>query len=269
MRFKIILPVLNQPSYTELCIRFLYETAEPFELIVVDNGSLQVTRESLAKLQKEFSFQIIRHELNIGWPKAVNEAIRALDGEYDFVVLLQNDCFVTSTFFARFRESYNIADPQAKIFLPKTNYSRAGLLQVEDEAVQRFLSLKHSNKGLPVNIDKIKSLLKATYGNFQKYGKQFDYFKKLTFCNTIDSYCMIIEKQVFDDGIYFDPEFKTLGWVEKEWAERAQGRGHEPWILNNVFVHHHGNLTSDGNGFNYPARYSRDEQLFGEKVDAS
>lgn len=261
MRFKVILPILNQPGYSELCIRFLYETEEEFDLIVVDNGSLLTTKEKLESLQKEFEFQLIRHESNLGWAKAVNEVVNTLEDDYDFVVLIQNDCFVTKTFFVHFKESYKVADPQAKVFIPKTNYSRANILKVEGEAVERFSNSKHSNKGLPASVEKIERLLRDVYGDFQRFGRQFDYYKKLTFCNVIDSYCLVIEKQVFADKILFDPDFKTLGWVEKEWIERVQAVGYEPWILNNIFVHHHGNLTTDGNGFNYPARYAYDEQL--------
>lgn len=269
MKFKVVLPVLNQPGYSELSIRFLYETIGDFDLIVIDNGSLLETKLLLEKLQKELGFSLVRHKISMGWAKAVNLAIQTIEGEYDYCVIVQNDCFVGKTFFSRIMEGTPLADPQAKVFLPRTSYSRSGLLQVEDEVAQRFSEKKHSNKGLPLNREQIERFLKDVYGDFQKYVTQIDCFKKLTFCQIPDSYCLIVDRQIFEEQIYFDPEFKTLGWVEREWMDRVTEAGHEPWILNNIFVHHHGNLTTDGNGFNYPALFGHDKQLYQEKRNGS
>lgn len=46
---SIVIPVLNQLKYTRLCLESIHRhTVVPHEIIVVDNGSVDGTREYLA-----------------------------------------------------------------------------------------------------------------------------------------------------------------------------------------------------------------------------
>lgn len=269
MSFLVILPVFNQPGFSEVAIRRLYATEAEFDLIVVDNGSLIETKLLLENLSREFGFQIKRFDRNVGWPRAINATLKAVRLEKQFVVLLQNDCFVAKTFFDRALAVIEHADPQAMVFLPKTSYSRSGLLQVSDEATQRFREQKPSNKGRPQTKDEVECLLEDVYGDLDTYADSYKYAKQLIFCSVIDSYCLIVDRAIFKEGFYFDEQYVTLGCVEKDWMEKLASAGYEPWILNNVFVHHHGNLTTDGNGYEYPVVFSHDNRLLKEKLNAS
>jgi GT2 family glycosyltransferase len=75
------------------CIRdclqsVLQQTYTPFELIVVDNGSTDGSREWL-RANAGSSFRLIEFDVNTGFGRGVNAGIRASAG--DFVALLNND----------------------------------------------------------------------------------------------------------------------------------------------------------------------------------
>jgi len=66
----------------------LRQTYTPFELIVVDNGSTDGSREWL-RANAASSFRLIEFDVNTGFGRGVNAGIRASAGE--FVALLNND----------------------------------------------------------------------------------------------------------------------------------------------------------------------------------
>ncbi len=74
-------------------------TRQPWELIVVDNGSIDGTAEFLAGVPAcgrgsvLVSVTVIRNEENRGFPAAVNQGLRAARGV--FLMLLKNDAVVT------------------------------------------------------------------------------------------------------------------------------------------------------------------------------
>lgn len=260
MKFSIILPVFNQPGYTEKCIRDLYATKTSFELLVVDNGSLFETKKLLKSLQQLYSFKILELDKNKKWAQAINQGLKSLKLN-EYTVLLQNDCFVFEDFFDRVNQEICSIDSQTKVLLPRASYSRSRQLVIP-EIADEFMKRKHSNKGLPKTYDWISGFIKQFYSIFDpnKLKKQ----KRTTYCNVLDSYCLIVESSVFDEGFFFDERFKTLGWVEREWYYRLSKAGHEAWILNHINVHHHGNLTTDGNGRNYGNTQKKDEILYKE-----
>jgi GT2 family glycosyltransferase len=260
MKFSIILPVFNQPGYTEKCIRDLYATKASFELLVVDNGSLFETKKLLKSLQQLYSFKILELDKNKRWAQAINLGLKSLKLN-EYVILLQNDCFVFEGFFNQIKREIVSIDSQTKILLPRTNYSRSKQLLVL-EIANEFEKIKHSNKGFPKTYDWVSYFLKQLYSTFDsnKLREQ----KRTTYCSVLDSYCLIIESSIFDEGFFFNESFKTLGWVEKEWYHRLSKVGYEAWILNHINVHHHGNLTTDGNGRDYGKALRKDEDLYKE-----
>ena len=81
----------NELKYTKLCVEsFLRHTRYPHEIVFVDNGSVDGTREYLDDLAAAHDHVVVIHnDRNLGFPRACNQGIEASSGAY--VCLLNND----------------------------------------------------------------------------------------------------------------------------------------------------------------------------------
>jgi GT2 family glycosyltransferase len=87
---SLVIAVWNQLDYTKRCLESIERcTAAPYELIVVDNGSTDGTREFLQTIKG----RVIANEKNLGCAKAWNQGIQAGRGEV--IGILNNDIVVT------------------------------------------------------------------------------------------------------------------------------------------------------------------------------
>jgi GT2 family glycosyltransferase len=81
--------VYNQLDLTRACLASLRATAEPFELVVVDNGSTDDTPRFFTQLAPAFPLHYERHESNASVIARLNHGARLATTE--FVCLLHND----------------------------------------------------------------------------------------------------------------------------------------------------------------------------------
>jgi GT2 family glycosyltransferase len=89
-------PCCNQLEFTRLCFQALIRhTRQPWELIVVDNGSSDGTAAYLAGAQDlaAVAVTVVTNARNLGFPAAINLGLQVARGE--FLVLLNNDVVVT------------------------------------------------------------------------------------------------------------------------------------------------------------------------------
>lgn len=85
---SVVIPNFNGLSFIEACLLSLRRQTEPeFEVIVVDNGSTDGSRELVEEKFPEV--RVIAFLENLGFCRAVNEGILASDTPY--VILLNND----------------------------------------------------------------------------------------------------------------------------------------------------------------------------------
>ncbi|MHC5541769.1 glycosyltransferase, partial [Singulisphaera rosea] len=101
---SVIIPCWNQREFTRHCIAALARhTRDPWELIVVDNGSTDGTNAFLEGVQAAapFQVQVITNPENRGFPAACNQGLQAARG--DFLVLLNNDAVVTDGWLDQLR----------------------------------------------------------------------------------------------------------------------------------------------------------------------
>ena len=100
---SILMLTNNQLDYTKLCLASIRSrTDEPYEVIIVDNGSTDGTVEYLRNME---GVRLITNAENRGFPAAVNQGIRIAGGGY--IVLLNNDCIVTTGWLSRLIEAAN------------------------------------------------------------------------------------------------------------------------------------------------------------------
>jgi glycosyltransferase involved in cell wall biosynthesis len=89
----IILPIRNRPSLTTQTIKTIYEnTKYPFKLIACDDASdaAWITSD-LDRLQREYGFTLIKNEVNIGITPTKERCMDAIDFDYDYLYVSDND----------------------------------------------------------------------------------------------------------------------------------------------------------------------------------
>lgn len=83
---SVIVACYNQGDWVERCVRSISHqeglTQGAFEILVINDGSLDHTREVLANLTVLKNLRVLIHETNQGLPVALNNAIRQARGRY-------------------------------------------------------------------------------------------------------------------------------------------------------------------------------------------
>ena len=113
---SIVILTHNQLEYTRKCLESLRRlTDEPYELIVVDNGSTDGTMEYLGTLP---GVRLIPNDTNRGFPAAANQGIAASTGNQ--ILLLNNDTIVTTGWLGRLLRALH-SDPAIGLVGPCSN----------------------------------------------------------------------------------------------------------------------------------------------------
>ena len=85
MKLSVIIPVYNEVESIQVILKRVYETNLVHEIVVVDDGSKDGTRDVLATLDGKNSLRVILHEKNKGKGAAVRTgmaATRAIPAPY-------------------------------------------------------------------------------------------------------------------------------------------------------------------------------------------
>ncbi len=92
VKTSIIILTYNELELTKKCLASIerYTDKDKIELIIVDNGSSDGTREYISNLP---DVKVILNEKNLGFAKGCNQGIEAAGGEN--LLFLNNDTMVT------------------------------------------------------------------------------------------------------------------------------------------------------------------------------
>lgn len=101
-------------AWIDKCITSLKESSQPVDILVVDNGSLDGTNEYVPDRYPEVEF--LDSEDNLGFGAANNLGMRhALNGDYDFVYLMNQDAWVNDDTLEKlvkaWKPAYGILSP--------------------------------------------------------------------------------------------------------------------------------------------------------------
>lgn len=81
MKISVIIPVYNEKNTIEEILKRVQNTNIPSEIVIVDDGSTDGTREILAQYQNTEPYHVLFHEKNKGKGAAVNTGIQAATGD--------------------------------------------------------------------------------------------------------------------------------------------------------------------------------------------
>lgn len=135
----LIMPVYNGVQHTRNMINSLKGcTEQTYELIIVNNGSTDDTKEYLT----QEPCQLINNSKNLGWSQAINQAIKFAKGE--FIGIIHNDIdFVFSPDWLK-KMLAHFEDPTIGVVGPTTN-NPPDKLDRQSDAINESYSIERAN----------------------------------------------------------------------------------------------------------------------------
>ena len=238
---SIIILCFNQIEYTRRCIQSIEEyTSVPYELILVDNGSTDVTQAFLEEYAKKHTeCNIILNKDNRGFAGGNNQGIAAARGDY--ILLLNNDVIVTQDWLERL-----IAHVESD-----ANIGMAG-------PVSNWVSGPQLVEHVPYGRDLIKMQQFAQDYSKKNVGRIQDVLRLVGFC-------LLIKRHVLDIIGGLDENYGNGNYEDDDFCLHSHIAGFRNIIAHDVFIHHYGSMTFKGNSINYQATMNDNHQYFADK----
>jgi len=242
---SIIVLTYNGLRYTKEFLNSIDEhTRGSYEVIIVDNASTDGTIDFLKESQKKHdNYKLILNNENLGFPKAVNQAIKISTGKY--YLITNNDIVVTKGWLERMVRVAE-SDPLVGIVGPISN-SVSGV-QLDKNASYKNIS------ELPVYAAKIR----------EQNANQSMEFPRVAFL------CTLIKREVIEKLGGLDERFSPGNFEDDDFCLRAQLAGYKTIIAKDVFIHHYGSKSFTANGIEkYAERLRINEGIFVNKWGAN
>ena len=215
---SVVVIAYNNKELTRACIDSIFEntTYPALEVIVVDNASTDGTAQMLAELKNDRAgMNLYANTKNMGFARAVNQALRKCNGRYVFVV--NNDVIVTRGSLSRLiRHLKN--DPAIGLICPVTN-----------------------SAGNEVSLE-----LPAQYPPDQKWLFSFALrtsreLRGMLFpIRTVPLYLAGLTRTVLEEVGMLDERFEIGMFEDDDWSHRVRLGGHTTVCAEDVFVFHAG-----------------------------
>lgn len=236
---SIVIVTRNLPELTRFCLESIRErTSEPYELIVVDNGS---NDSMLEYLRSQPDLRLIENGRNMGFPAAANEGIKVASGRQ--VLLLNNDTIVTQRWLTRLlRALHSSAD-----------VGLAGPCSNEVGGLQR----------VPMTYRDDPSLQAFAAGWVEAH------LGRLTDTETLSGFCLLIRKDLIDLIGVLDERFGIGNFEDHDYCVRAAKAGYRAVVAWDAFVHHAGSRSFAAEGIDMDALMGANRQLFRDKWGAA
>jgi GT2 family glycosyltransferase len=204
---SLIVPSCDALDKTKECleaVRRHREVGFPLEILFVDNGSTDGSREWLAA---QDDVRLIANDENLGAPHARNQGLQLVRGEW--IVFMDNDVIVTPGWLSRLRRHAEV-DPFAACIGPVTDRA-AHASQVPFDG------------GSPD--ERAAEIANEKDGAF-----------KMTML--LSSFCLLVRREVIDLVGGFDERFSPWGFEDDDFTLRCGLAGFHNRIALDTFVQH-------------------------------
>jgi GT2 family glycosyltransferase/tetratricopeptide (TPR) repeat protein len=239
---SIIILCCNEVDVSRLCIEsVLRHTRQPYELIIVDNGSIDGTPRYLELLKGRHGpsrVEIIRNETNLGFAKGCNQGFQKVAGDY--LVLLNNDTIVTPQWLESLIAWSLHNWPNIGMVGPTSNYA---------PAPQLVLPAYRTLDELDVFARRVAS---------EKAGRSLRHTR-------LTGFCLLIRRDVFKEVGGFDERYGLGFFEDDDLCIRVRHAGYELLVALNVYIHHFGSRTFSSLGIDCHEALRRNLGVFKEK----
>ena len=237
---SIVILTYNALEFTKRCIDSIRQhTNYPHEVIFVDNGSTDGTKEYLRRQVKEESkYHLIENVYNLGFSAGNNQGAKAAKGQY--LLLLNNDVLVADGWLE----------------------SLVDVIE-RDEYIGMVGPISNQVSG--------RQMLRDT-----AYDEENDYYSfadairttnlgSVTPRRRIAGFAVLIRKALYDDLGGLDEGFIAGNYEDDDLCLRVRQRGYAIMVDESTFVHHFGSRTFIDNQIDYTASLRTNERIFRDK----
>ena len=209
---SIVVPVYDCLAFLKRCIASVRKFTSDYELIIVDNGSDQETREFI----KSVGCKVVTNSTNTGFSNACNQGIVASDPASEYICFLNSDTYVTQGWLSRMIQ-VGEQRPDVGILGPSTCFSSGSQC---DWSINRN-----------IQDDQIEAV-----GRIHR--------QKLAIETEIFGFCYLVKREVIDAIGGFDAKRYKIGCTEEvDFNWRAGKYGYKMIWVKDSYVHHFGHKT--------------------------
>jgi glycosyltransferase involved in cell wall biosynthesis len=273
---SIIIPCWNQLEFTRQCIAALRRyTRPPWEMLLIDNGSTDGTRDYLAGVQDAAAVPVtvIANATNLGFPAAINQGLKFARGEY--LVLLNNDVVVTEGWLDQLVALANIS-PGGESAEPEGRRDDWGLGERENVTVVDFNEIMGatnradatppsapcgaaggeppiglvgpmSNYAAPPQL--VENVPYADLNEMHAFARRWreEHRGQWFTAPKLSGFCLLVKRAVHEAVGGLDERFGLGLFDDDDLAERARRAGFQLAVAHDLFVHHFGSRSFIGN----------------------
>ncbi|MGZ3695683.1 MAG: glycosyltransferase, partial [Bdellovibrionota bacterium] len=220
----VLLVTYNQWAVTELCLRSLAYAQKQYpgvkaEFLLVDNASQDGTPDFAAKIP---NLRVIKNKKNLGFAAGNNVGIRAAKGRD--VVLLNNDTVVAPNWLELL--SYHAHSiPDLGILGPSTN----------TETAQQIAGARYNS---------VEEFFAYNEQLASQNGGMWDVITK------VSGLCFYLPRHTIERVGLLDEGFGIGYFEDDDYCMRVSDAGLKLVCAKDVYVHHFGNMSFEGNSMN-------------------
>ena len=188
---SIVIPAYNNFSYTKQCVFSIFKNHPllDFEIIIIDNGSTDETKEYFANFHGLKNFRFISNNENLGFAKASNMGVKVSSSEN--ILFLNNDTVVSKGAIDELYYSIDAVEAKA------LKIGAAGpLLLYPDKKIQEA-GIVFSENLVPYNAYSKTDI----FGCWQSDIKNTIYIRSY---NALTAACLMLKKEIFEAAGGFD-----------------------------------------------------------------
>lgn len=224
MRFSIIIPAYNNVRYTTSCVESIFKNTRDFEIILIDNGSSDATREIGKAFTDRYKDQFVYKRLdeNKGFSVAVNIGLHLAKGKY--LIVLNNDTVTSPGWADKMADCMENASSRVGV-------QKVGIVGPASNKVAGLQQVPNVNAKA---LDKIDDFSNSFYTS-NRYNWVFVGF--------LSGFCMMIRRDAYESIGSFDERFGIGGFEDNDYIIRANRAGWASVICGDAFVWHHCSQT--------------------------